>query len=176
MDFINSAVDLGSLPVAENINLQPVQPVYKKILLIEWMITSVVLVAISALLLFFIPAMQNSYRWMMPVAAVLLILFLYYLSIQKSFPFLAFAVRDKDVLFQKGWINRSIKITPFNRIQNCSVQTGPLERQYRLASLIIYTAGSEGADMRIPGLLQEEADKLRYFILEKIHKEPNEAV
>ena len=95
---------------------------------------------------------------------------------QRSFPFLTYAVREKDVIHQRGWLIRTIKVCPFNRIQNCTVRSGPLERKYHLASLIIYTAGSGGADMRISGLLQEEADKLRYYILEKIHAESDETV
>ena len=79
-------------------------------------------------------------------------------------------------MHQRGWLIRRLKICPFNRIQNCSLQSGPLERKYGLASLIIYTAGTTGADMRISGLLQEEADKLRHFILSTIHSEADEAV
>ncbi len=82
---------------------------------------------------------------------------------------MAFAVRDHDVIFQKGWLIRSIKICPFNRIQNCSIQSGPLERKWGLASLTLYTAGSTGADMRIPGLKQDEAERLRQYILSKIN-------
>jgi hypothetical protein len=51
-----------------------------------------------------------------------------------------------------------------------------LERKFGLASLTIYTAGTEGADMRIPGLEQIEAERLRHFILSKIHSEDHDTV
>ena len=117
----------------------------------------------------------RSYGWLAVVASMVLLCSFYYLAIQKSFPFLAYAVREKDVIHQKGWIIRRIKTCPFNRIQNCSVQSGPLERRYGLASLVVYTAGADGADIRISGLLHEEAEQLRHFILSKIHNEPDEA-
>ena len=176
MDFINSQVDVKALPASEEVNLQPIQPDYKKILLIEWVITSFFLALVAGVLIYFISSLRQSYGWMLLSASVLLLIFLHFFSIQQSFPFLAFAVRDKDVMCRKGWITRSVKVCPFNRIQNCSVQTGPLERKYGLASLIIYTAGAESADMKIPGLLQEEAERLRHFIMEKIHGEPDETV
>ncbi len=174
MDFINSPVALESLPKVEEALLKPVHPAYLKILRLEWLITSLILAAIAAVLIFTISSLQQSYGWMVMVGAVVFFASIYYFLQEKSFPFKQFAVRDKDVLYQKGWLIRTLTICPFNRIQNCSVQTGPLERKYGLASLIIYTAGSGGADLRIPGLLQEEADKLRHFILEKIHKEADE--
>jgi membrane protein YdbS with pleckstrin-like domain len=95
---------------------------------------------------------------------------------EKSFPYRKFAVREKDVIYEKGWILRTTTICPFNRIQNCSVQSGPWERKFKLASLLVYTAGTQGADVRIPGLQQDEAEQLRHFILDKIHAEVNDTV
>lgn len=176
MNFINADIDVNTLPAAEDIPLQGIQPAYKKIFLVEWMITTVLLLA-TAVILYFLVYWLRSFQGIAILAASLLfICIFYYTGIQKSFPFYAYAIREKDVVYQRGWIFRRVKICPFNRIQNCSVVSGPLERKYRLASLIIYTAGTNGADMRIPGLLQEEADRLRYFILQQIHAEPNEAV
>ncbi len=176
MDFINAPVDLKSIPAAGSLELQAVHPSYKKILVIEWLITAGILAVIGGVLVFALSKLTDSYGWLIVVAAWLLIAGVHYFFLQKNFPILAFAVREKDVITRKGWLVRSTKICPFNRIQNCSVQSGPLERKYGLASLIIYTAGVEGADMRIPGLKQEEADNLRYFILSKIHKEPDENI
>ncbi len=176
MDFINAPVDLKTIPEAGSLELQPVHPSYKKVLLLEWMITSLIFAAISAVLIFALSKLTDTYGWMIVLSAWFLIIATHYFFLQKNFMVLAFAVRERDVITRKGWLIRSVKICPSNRIQNCSVQSGPLERKYGLASLVIYTAGVEGADMRIPGLLQEEADNLRYFILGKIHKEPDENI
>jgi len=176
MDFINSQVDLNRLPSVEDIGLLPVHPAYKKVLRVEWVISSVILLVIAGVFIFFNSSLRNSFGWLIIAVIVISVCVIYLISIQRSFPFLAYAVRNKDVVFQKGWIVRAVKICPFNRIQNCSVQSGPLERRFKLASLIIYTAGTNGADIRIPGLLQDEADRLRHFILDKIHVAPDEAV
>lgn len=174
MHFVNTQIDIPSLPSVENLALQRIQGAYLKILRIEWAVTTLILAAIAAVLIIAIPNVQNSYGWMVLTGSVVLISFLYYLFQEKGFPYKTFAVREKDVTYSFGWITRSTKICPFNRIQNCSVQSGPLERKYRLATLVIYTAGSNDADMRIPGLLQEDAENMRHFILQKIHKEADE--
>jgi membrane protein YdbS with pleckstrin-like domain len=57
---------------------------------------------------------------------------------------------------------------PFNRIQHCSVDSGPVERSYKLASLTLYTAASESADVKIAGLPELLALNIREFIMKKI--------
>ena len=176
MDFINSQLSVAELPAIENISLQPIHPSYRKVLQAEWWITTVFLLLIAAALIYFIPSTRTGIAWIVIGTSAVLLSLIHFVSIERSFPFIAFAIREKDVILQRGWLIRSVKICPFNRIQNCSVQSGPLERKRQLASLVIYTAGSSGADIKIPGLQQEEADRLRYFILEKIHTEPDEAI
>lgn len=167
--FSNTEIDVRTLPLAEAVPLQPLHPKYLKLLRIEWIITAVVLIVAATLAMVFIPTFQRLPMAALLPAGVILFLLLYYVVQEKSFPFLAYAVREQDVLYQKGWIIRSLKVCPFNRIQNCTVQSGPLERKFGLASLTLFTAGSSGADLRIHGLTQTEADNLRQFILSRIH-------
>jgi uncharacterized protein len=171
MIFTNPEIDISALPDAESVDLQPVHRRYRGLLRIEWAITALLLSAIAAALIYFIPTLRATYAWTLIAGAALLLMGYYLLLIEKGFPHLAYAVRDNDILFQSGWIVRTLRVCPFNRVQNCTVRSGPLERKASLATLVLYTAGSEGADLRIPGLLQEEADRLRQFILAKIHTE-----
>lgn len=169
MLFINSAIDLSELPAAEAMTLKPVEKKYLSLLRIEWTITAIVLLSIAAAVVYFVKPV-SPWHILIPSFAVLLLLY-YFIHQERSFNYLAYAVRDKDIIHQKGWIIRSVKICPFNRVQNCTLNTGPLERKYGLASLSLYTAGSSGADMRINGLSLEEAETLRQFILNKINSE-----
>lgn len=167
--FTNPEIDISQLPRAEEVPLQPLHPQYLKLLRIEWAITVAVLLIITAVLMLFVPRFTRvPLVWLAPAAAVFFLLFYWFMQ-EKTFPYRAYAVRERDVLYQKGWIIRSVKVCPFNRIQNCAVQSGPLERKFGLASLTLFTAGSSGADMRIHGLTQTEADNLRQFILSRIH-------
>ena len=56
----------------------------------------------------------------------------------------------------------------FNRIQHVERSSTPLDRRFRIANLQLYTAGGSGGDLRIQGLPERTAEKLRAFILEKI--------
>jgi membrane protein YdbS with pleckstrin-like domain len=169
MPFINAEVDVAQLPAAECIPLTPIHHSYLKVLRTERIVNTVVLSAIALSLIFFIPSIQQSYWWVIIAIALILITIPYHVLQEKSFPFFAYAIREHDVVFQKGWLVRTLKVCPFNRIQNCSMQAGILERKYGLASLTLYTAGTEGADIRIPGLKQEEAEQIRQFILNRIN-------
>lgn len=169
MTFTNPEVDLPALPAAEDVTLQPVHRRYLRLMRIEWAVTALVLAAIAAALIYFLPTLRTSWTWIGVAGPAVLLIGFYGLMVEMSFPRMGYAVREHDVLFQSGWIVRTLRVCPFNRVQNCSVRSGPLERKAGLATLVLYTAGSGGADLRIPGLPQEEADRLRQFILSKIH-------
>lgn len=169
LPFTNIPVDVEQLPQAETVPLQPIHRLYLKLLRLEWLITAVIVIGATAALLFFWDRLRQGWgMWALPVA-VYIFLSLYYWLQERSFPFRAYAVRERDVVYQKGWLIRTLKVCPYNRIQNCTVQNGPLERKFGLATLTLFTAGSNGADMRIPGLTQAEATNLQQFILTRIH-------
>jgi uncharacterized protein len=169
MAFINSEIDIASLPTAESVTLRPITQTYLRLLRVEWLVWAGLLATATALLIVFLPQLQEDYRWLWIIAVYLLLMATYFFVQEKAFPYKGFAVREHDVIYQKGWLIRKVKVCPYNRIQNCSLQSGPLERKYQLASLLLYTAGSEGADMKIPGLEKGEAEQLRHYILSKIN-------
>ena len=70
-------------------------------------------------------------------------------------------VRPDRVLIQKGVVWRSRSVIPRVRVQHVDTRSSPLQRWFGLSSLIIYTAGTRGADAEIPGLATEEAEALR---------------
>jgi hypothetical protein len=72
-----------------------------------------------------------------------------------------YAVRDHDLLVQHGVIFRRWSSVPHNRIQHVDTRQGPLERLFGLSRLIIFTAAGSLADASIPGLLTEDAERLR---------------
>lgn len=71
------------------------------------------------------------------------------------------SVQPDRVLIQKGVLWRSRSLIPRVRIQHVDTRTSPLQRWLGLASLVIYTAGTRGADVEIPGLTADDATRLR---------------
>lgn len=72
-----------------------------------------------------------------------------------------FEVRDDSLFLVRGVLTRVHTSVPFVRIQHVDTQRGPFERAIGLASVVVYTAGSRGADITIPGLTPERAADLR---------------
>ena len=166
--FSNEAVEVGSLPRAEETTLLPIEPLYWKVLQWSWMITWV-LVVLLATTIILIVSPRDLLLWVSTLPPLLLAAFLTHWLLRKSNSRKAYAVRDKDIIYRSGWLIRRISICPFNRIQHCSINSGPFERKLGLASLSVHTAGTEGADIKIPGLKEETAFALRDFIMSKTH-------
>ncbi len=171
MQFLNTEIDPATLPLAEAVDLKPIERSYLKILRIEWLIFVVFLAAVLAAAIYFITDLRRENVWMLILAAFLVMVSLYRISLEKGFPYRAYMVRDHDIMYQRGWIVRTVKICPFNRILNCSIHAGPFERKFGLSTLALFTAGSTGADLRIAGLKTEEAESIRKFVLSRINEE-----
>ncbi len=72
-----------------------------------------------------------------------------------------FAVSDEDLYIERGVLTRINSVVPYVRVQHVDTQRGPIERLVGLSSVVVYTAGSRGADITIPGLAPERAEDLR---------------
>ncbi len=70
-------------------------------------------------------------------------------------------VEADRVLIVKGVLWRSRSLIPRVRIQHVDTRSSPLQRWLGLSSLVIYTAGTRGADAEIPGLAAADAELLR---------------
>ena len=92
----------------------------------------------------------------------------------KSYEHEGYAVRTHDILHKQGWIFRSEVIVPFNRVQHCEVNQGPLDRLMGLSSLSIFTAGGSSSDLSIPGLKPETATALKEYITRKAGEDEEE--
>jgi membrane protein YdbS with pleckstrin-like domain len=78
-----------------------------------------------------------------------------------QYRFWRWQVEPDRVLIEKGVVWRSRSLIPRVRVQHVDTHTSPLQRWLGLSSLVIYTAGTRGADAEIPGLAAEEAERLR---------------
>lgn len=71
-----------------------------------------------------------------------------------------YAERADDLLISRGVLWREETVVPYGRMQLVEVTSGPLERRFGLAGVQLHTAAA-ATDARIPGLLPEEAERLR---------------
>jgi membrane protein YdbS with pleckstrin-like domain len=77
-----------------------------------------------------------------------------------------FEMRDDYLYLERGVLKKVNSKVPYVRVQHVDTQRGPVYRIFGLSELVVYTAGSRGADVSIPGLLPGEAEDLQ----EKLRK------
>jgi membrane protein YdbS with pleckstrin-like domain len=56
-------------------------------------------------------------------------------------------------------------LVPRSRVQHLDVERGPLERQFALATLVVHTAGTQTAALRLSGLEDRDAVALRNALI-----------
>lgn len=91
--------------------------------------------------------------------------------------FWRFEVRDEDLYIQRGVITQVRTLVPYVRVQHVDSRRSPTDRALGLASVVVYTAGSRGADVTIPGLTPDRATELQNRLRTlAIESEPEDAV
>lgn len=165
MVFQNTSIDTTHLPKVEEAEFRGIN---RKELLISlgWLSFFYLLLLGGTLSLIFMSPLSE-YIWgqLLLFSAWLLLASLSFLATIKGFSLKKYALREHDILYQRGWIWRKSTAIPFNRIQHASVSQGPFERNFDLSSLHVFTAGGSSSDLSIPGLEIEEAQRIKDFIL-----------
>lgn len=88
-----------------------------------------------------------------------------------------FEVRGEELYIRRGVLTQVRTLVPYVRVQHVDSRRGPVERTLGLASVVVYTAGSRGADVTIPGLTPERADELQNELRTlATESEPDDAV
>lgn len=57
---------------------------------------------------------------------------------------------------------------PRTRVQHVDLKRGPLERRFRLATLVVHTAGTRDSAVSVPGLDADEAERLRDLLARQV--------
>lgn len=79
----------------------------------------------------------------------------------RAFKARGYHIDSKVLESRHGIFFRVITLLPLSRLQHVDLNRGPLERMFGLASLVLYTAGTQHAMVVIPGLAEAEAGRLR---------------
>jgi membrane protein YdbS with pleckstrin-like domain len=143
----------------------------------RWGIVALVVVAVLGAIVF---ALDRFVLGVSPLlgpglAAVLLVLAVVY--VQALYRSWGYRLDDDALELQRGVITNVETAVPYVRIQHVDTQRGPLDRLFGLSRVVVYTAGSRGADVTIPGLNPEEAPDLRNRLRDlAIESEPEDAV
>jgi hypothetical protein len=78
---------------------------------------------------------------------------------------LRYRVDGAGVRIRSGVLWRKVVSIPTSRVQHTDVSQGPAQRNYGIATLTVYTAGTEGASIALSGLEHGVAKRLRDHLL-----------
>lgn len=77
-----------------------------------------------------------------------------------------YQIREDSLYLERGVVTHVRTIVPYVRIQHVDTSRSALERALGLSTLVVYTAGSRGADVSVPGLEPQEASDLQQRLKE----------
>jgi uncharacterized protein len=126
-------------------------------------IVTVVLVGLASIAVLIIGFATE--RWLWPVAGwqalLLLRLFLLYWYPPRAYRAWGYRIDSKVLETRRGIWFQLHQLLPLPRLQHVDLHSGPIERSFGLASLLLHTAGTQHASIVIPGLDAREATRLR---------------
>lgn len=147
--------------------MRPLDPRQIKVLRIRWLIVAMVLVGI-AVAISLGPLRTGIPMGVLPAAVALVGLAATALLPRRRYRAWGYREDEDELHVRHGLLVRTETAVPFARVQHIDLAQGPIERRYGLARLILYTAGTRGASVPLPGLAREEAERMRDRIRSKI--------
>lgn len=169
MNFSNENISPNDLPSIEDIQFYTLERSYLKAQRIALVLSVIVFVIAGVLVFYFIKKLQTPVLIYSTIAVFIFFSVLSWIGNGIGFRYSGYALRDKDILFRRGWLIRKARVVPLNRVQHVSVQSGPIERRLGLASVSIFTAGSGSADFTIKGITEEKAQQIKDWISNQLN-------
>jgi uncharacterized protein len=169
--FTNAAKPTEGLPDFAGVEMEPIQPDYLKVLLMQKGL-QFAFISLVWVVVFFIDRDFAIFPGLLVAGILFFLLGLSTYITIIVFPTRKFLLRDHDISYERGRIFYSMTTVPLNRIQHVSLGQGPLEKWFNLAHLQIFTAGGAQADLVLPGLLYNTAEKIKQQLL--YHVQPQE--
>lgn len=167
--FTNELIDTALLPKFEDVRLTPLQPAYWKIMLFNIIIRYIIIGAVCAAAIYFVEETDKFTLHIVIVFVLSLAVNLFFA--RKNFKNRGYAFRTHDVIYRTGAISITTNIIPYNRVQHAALHEGWIARQYGLAAVEIFTAGGQDSDIKIPGIIKEEAENIKQLLMGKIINE-----
>jgi len=168
IDFSNKILLNEQIPTIEDIGSQPLSEKYAPMNRLSKLVVTLLIVVVLATVYWqSLITLPEKIRFILPyiiwaVALLGLLQALYssYADLKKTY-----TLRELDLNYCSGLIFRKTLSQPITRIQHIELKRGPIERQFGLATLQVFSAGGATHTFEIPGLPVEVAQKLRHFIL-----------
>lgn len=168
MIFENQSISVDDIPALNDKEFIPLEFKYKRYLIIRNSIIFFLLVIVMVIANIFGNIPEPLMLFSIAYSTVVTLWIINLILIIVGFPFKGYLLRKHDVLYKTGFIFRKTIAVPKNRIQHMEIRQGIILRMFKLAKLVIYTAGGNASDLSISGLKLETAELLKEEIGNKI--------
>jgi uncharacterized protein len=126
----------------------------RRLLLVVWVVPITVLVAIL------LWALVQTWLGVLVVLVGAASIVWGWVLIDRNYRSWRYAESADDLLVTRGVLYKQLVVVPYGRMQLVDVNAGPLDRRFGIAKVQLHTAAAT-SDASIPGLLPEEAARLR---------------
>ncbi|KKW06259.1 MAG: hypothetical protein UY40_C0001G0037 [candidate division CPR1 bacterium GW2011_GWC1_49_13] len=133
----------------------------------------VIIIIICFILIFVIQDSEAIYMGFLILLSPLLAVFFAYIYARLSWKNYQYEIAPEAFKKELGIIQKKYVSIPYNRIQNVDINRGMLSRILGLSDLQIQTAGMSGvigSEGHLPGLSQQDAEKLRDELIKKVRE------
>ena len=164
------SADAGDPPIADGIE-HPLDPTWINLQrIVGWIACAVIVPLLLIALLIAIvatslPAWTKTLLVAAWVAAFMLLAWLAQRWPEIEYRYFRYKLDADGIDIRHGVVWRKVISVPRSRVQHIDVAQGPLERRHGLATLSIYTAGTQFAKVDVPGLSYPRAVRIRDHLL-----------
>ncbi|MCM4160264.1 PH domain-containing protein [Antarcticibacterium flavum] len=164
-NFSNPEIDLTSLPNYEEVSFHGISGNYLfKAVFQTGIFMLFVFAAWGAMFYYNV----NPYTLWISLVVILLYFLFRFWNTYKMQQNYGYALREKDILYRRGFFVNTTTVVPFNRIQHVSISRDVFDKFLDIASIQVFTAGGSGSDLSIPGLEPVRARELKEALSVKI--------
>ncbi|MEM7657335.1 MAG: PH domain-containing protein [Bacteroidota bacterium] len=167
MRFENAEIELDLLPKVATVDFTPLPSNFLTRKLLGLGIFQAILFIGMAVGIYVQDQLSTQQAWIAGLLSWVIIGLLRFWATTKGFRFKGYALRERDLMYRSGWLWHTQLIVPFNRVQHCAIHQGPLDKLFQLATLKVFTAGTDSSDLSIPGLHPDRAQQLKEFLLKR---------
>lgn len=174
MNFTNESIEINTLPKFEEVSLQTLQKSYFKVIALNLALVFVGIILGFSIFAYFNSEIFSNRVWLLLGVTIPVLFAVIFLYFNLSFKKRGFAFRTHDAIYKSGLLSETTTIVPFNRVQHVALHQGFISRRLGLASIELFTAGGSSSDLEIPGLLLEDAQKIKNLVSQKINETKSE--
>jgi hypothetical protein len=160
---VNPAEASAVVPILSEPEFRNLDPRVIKLWRVRHGIVSVVLLGMATIAVISVGLATDRWLWAVIGWHLLLLLrvVLLFWYPARSYKSWGYRIDGKVLETKRGIWFRIHQLLPLSRLQHVDLHSGPIERSFGLASLLLHTAGTQHASIVVPGLDAREAARLR---------------